>query len=144
MRRPRCLAPFLPLALLLLLLAMHCAGGCLAAAPALKHRCNFDEVMRKNGPPPMAAVREVPRKGQSAMRAYTAATRDAESDWSPIRIRAFVVGVNDTSVTCMKAGNVVRSYGGRMRCEKTHLLTDAKIKTLEDSLLPRAIKLHTD
>ncbi|RNE94923.1 surface protease GP63, partial [Trypanosoma rangeli] len=144
MCRSRCLAPFLPLVLLLLLLAIHCAGGCLAAAPALRHRCNFDEVMRKNGPLPMVVVREVPRKRQGTMQAYTATTKEDEGDWKPIRIRAFVVGLNDTSMTCMKAGNVVWAYGGKTKCEETHVLTDAKRKILEDSLLPRAIKLHTD
>ncbi|RNE96477.1 surface protease GP63 [Trypanosoma rangeli] len=144
MRRPRCLAPFIPLVLLLLLLAMHCTGGCLAAASALRHRCNFDEVMRKRGPLPTAVVRELPRKGQGTMQAYTATTKEDEGDWKPIRIRAFVVGANDTSMVCKEAGNVVRGYGGRMKCEETHVLTDAKRKTLEDSVLPRAIKLHTD
>ncbi|RNE98914.1 surface protease GP63 [Trypanosoma conorhini] len=74
MRRPRCPAPLLPLAALLLLLAMHCAGGCLAAAPALNHRCNFDEAMRKSGPLPTAVVREVPRRGEGAAQAYGTTT----------------------------------------------------------------------
>ncbi|RNE95553.1 surface protease GP63, partial [Trypanosoma rangeli] len=102
MCRSRSSVPFIPLVLFLLLLAMHCTGGCLAAAPALRHRCNFDEMMRKNGPP-TAMVRELPRKGQGTMQAYTATTKEDEGDWKPIRIRAFVVAENDTSVTCIKA-----------------------------------------
>ncbi|RNF03914.1 surface protease GP63, partial [Trypanosoma rangeli] len=105
MCRSRSSVPFLPLALFLLLLAMHCAGGCLAAAPALRHRCNFDEVMRKSGPLPTAVVRELPRKGQGAMQAYTVASAGNGNDaWAPIRILVSTEDLRDSRKYCNETG----------------------------------------
>ncbi|EKF27073.1 surface protease GP63, putative, partial [Trypanosoma cruzi marinkellei] len=84
MRQPRHATPLLPLVVLLL---MYCASGCIAADPALEHRRSFDAMMGRSGPLPTAVVREVPRKGQGAMQAYTVATPDDDdSAWRPIRI----------------------------------------------------------
>ncbi|RNE97361.1 leishmanolysin [Trypanosoma rangeli] len=48
MCQPRRSMPFLPLAVFLLLLVC-CAGGCLAVAPARKHRWGFDEMIGGGG-----------------------------------------------------------------------------------------------
>ncbi|RNC52878.1 surface protease GP63 [Trypanosoma cruzi] len=83
MRQPRHDTLLFPLVVLLL---MCCASGCIAVAPATQYRFGFDEMMRGNGPLLTAVVREVPRKGQGAMQAYTVATQDDDSGWEPIRI----------------------------------------------------------
>ncbi|RNC51269.1 surface protease GP63 [Trypanosoma cruzi] len=83
MRQPRHATPLLPLVVLLL---MGCASGCIAAAPATQYRFGFDVMMRRSGRLPTAVVREVPRKGQGEMQAYTVATQDDDSGWEPIRM----------------------------------------------------------
>ncbi|RNE96478.1 surface protease GP63 [Trypanosoma rangeli] len=151
MRRPRCLAPFIPLVLLLLLLAMHCTGGCLAAASALRHRCNFDEVMRKRGPLPTAVVRELPRKGQGTMQAYTATTKEDEGDWKPIRIRVFMEDLKNDSRRrggkryCENAGEDYTNYlGHKVTCKSEHVLTKQKKELYEKTIIPEAVKLHAE
>ncbi|RNF17736.1 surface protease GP63 [Trypanosoma conorhini] len=127
MRRPRCPAPLLPLAALLLLLAMHCAGGCLAAAPALNHRCNFDEAMRKSGPLPTAVVREVPRRGEGAAQAYTAAAATAgggksNEGWAPIRIVVSTEDLKNSSKYCTAVQSINPALWGK-RGNATSLLS---------------------
>ncbi|RNE94825.1 surface protease GP63, partial [Trypanosoma rangeli] len=85
MCQPRRGTPFLLLAVFLLLLVC-CAAGCLAVAPARKHRWGFGEMMGR-GPPATAVVRDVPRRGQGAMQAYTVAAQGVGSEWAPIRIK---------------------------------------------------------
>ncbi|RNC36235.1 surface protease GP63 [Trypanosoma cruzi] len=86
MRQPRHATPPLPL---LVLLLTCCASGCVAAVLATQYRCGFEVMMRRNGPLLTAVVREVPRKGQGAMQAYTVATQDDDSGWEPIRMAVY-------------------------------------------------------
>ncbi|RNE99774.1 leishmanolysin, partial [Trypanosoma conorhini] len=102
MCRPRRSMPLLPLAVLLLLLvAMRCAGGCLAAAPAQRPRCVSGETALGVAPA-TAVVREVPRKGQGAMQAYTVATQTADGSegWAPIRVKVSARDLEDPLRHC--------------------------------------------
>ncbi|RNC51590.1 surface protease GP63 [Trypanosoma cruzi] len=98
--------PPFPLAVLLL---MCCASGCVADAPATQYRFGFDVMMRKNGPLSTAVVREVPRKGQGAIQAYTVATQDDDSGWEPIRIAVSTEdlerGTNKKKKYCEEGGD---------------------------------------
>ncbi|RNE95948.1 surface protease GP63, partial [Trypanosoma rangeli] len=98
MCRPRCSTPFFPLAVFLLLLVC-CAAGCLAVDSARKHRCGFDEMMGR-WPPPSVVVRDVPRRGQGEMQAYTVAAQGVGSEWAPIRIKVSAKDMYDSSKHC--------------------------------------------
>ncbi|RNF12058.1 leishmanolysin, partial [Trypanosoma conorhini] len=101
MCRPRRGMPLLPVATLLLLLTVHCAGRCLAAVPAQRHRCVSGEAALGVAPA-TAVVREVPRKGQGAMQAYTVATQaaDGSDGWAPIRIKVSARDLEDPLKHC--------------------------------------------
>ncbi|RNF23281.1 surface protease GP63, partial [Trypanosoma cruzi] len=81
MRQPRRTVPLLML-LPWLMTVLCCTGVCVAADPAVKHRCGFDAMMKKYGRLPTAVVREVPRRGQGAVQAYTAASEDGDDGWA--------------------------------------------------------------
>ncbi|RNE96620.1 surface protease GP63, partial [Trypanosoma rangeli] len=134
-RRPRYLAPCFPLALLLLLLAVQCAGGCLAvAAPAREGRGRFDELLWKSGRSPTAVVRELPRKGQGAMQAYTvAAKEEGNSGWAPIRIFVSTEDLRDPNKYCNEIG-VSRTdlTRGLLPCQEQHVLKAERKKKNEN------------
>ncbi|ESL07722.1 surface protease GP63 [Trypanosoma rangeli SC58] len=141
--RPRRSTPFLPLAVFLLLLVC-CAAGCLADAPAWKHRCGFGEMMER-GPPATAVVRDVPRRGQGAMQAYTVAAQGEESEWAPIRIKVSAKDMDDPSKHCTAVGDVHRLPDGHEeKCTEDVVLTEAKKDIVLKQLLPAAIKLHAE
>ncbi|RNE96439.1 leishmanolysin, partial [Trypanosoma rangeli] len=99
MCQPRRSTPFLLLAVFLLLLVC-CTAGCLAVAPARKHRCGFAEMMRR-GPLATAVVRDVPRRGQGEMHAYTVAAQGVGSEWAPIRIKVSAKDMDDQLKHCL-------------------------------------------
>ncbi|EKF29185.1 surface protease GP63, putative [Trypanosoma cruzi marinkellei] len=139
--------PLLPL--LLVLLLMCCASGCIAAVPALEHRRAFDETMkRRSGPLSTAVVREVPRKGQGAMQAYTVATQDENIGWVPIRIKVFTDELKKTNRKkkyCENDRDTCENlFGERINCKKENVLTDEKRKLYTEKILPGAVKLHAE
>ncbi|ESL11603.1 surface protease GP63 [Trypanosoma rangeli SC58] len=142
MCEPRRSTSFVSLAVFLLLL-MCCAAGCLADAPALKHRCGFGEMMRR-GPPATAVVRDVPRRGQGAMQAYTVAAQGEESEWAPIRIKVSAKDMDDPSKHCTAEGEMSMPEGSRVKCTEDVVLTEAKKDIVLKQLLPAAIKLHAE
>ncbi|RNE95889.1 leishmanolysin [Trypanosoma rangeli] len=142
MCQPRRSTPFLSLAVFLLLLVC-CAAGCLAVAPARKHRCGFAEMMGRD-PPPTAVVRDVPRRGQDAMQAYTVAAQGVGSEWAPIRIKVSAKDMDDPSKHCTVEGDMSMPDGSRVKCTEDDLLTEAKKDIVLKQLLPAAIKMHTD
>ncbi|RNF06897.1 surface protease GP63, partial [Trypanosoma rangeli] len=152
MRRPRYLAPCFPLALLLLLLAVQCAGGCLAvAAPAREGRGRFDELLWKSGRSPTAVVRELPRKGQGAMQAYTATTKEDDGDWKPIRITVLTEDLKNDNQRrwlkryCEKVGEEYTNYlGHKVVCKDEHIMSEQKKQLYEKKIIPMAVKLHAE
>ncbi|RNE96054.1 surface protease GP63, partial [Trypanosoma rangeli] len=139
--------PFLPLALALLLLAMCCAAGCLAAAD----RRAFDEVLRRSVRPSTAVLREVPRRGQGAMQAYTVATAGDEDDgWAPIRIKVFTEDLEKESRGrkkryCEAAGDKCTNYlGATITCSITDVLSGEKKQRYKETIIPGAVKLHAE
>ncbi|RNE97744.1 leishmanolysin [Trypanosoma rangeli] len=134
--------PFLLLAVFLLLLVC-CAAGCLADAPARKHRCGFDEMMER-GPPATAVVRDVPRRRQGEMQAYTVAAQGVESEWAPIRIKVSAKDMYDPSKHCAAVGDMSMPDGRRVKCEGKDLLTEEKKDIILKQLLPAAINLHSE
>ncbi|PWU88219.1 putative surface protease GP63 [Trypanosoma cruzi] len=145
MRQPRDATPLLPL---LVLLLMYCATACIAAAPATQHRRGLDEMMR-SGPLSTAVVREVPRKGQGNMQAYTVATQDDNSGWEPIRIGVFTEGLKGTNrgkkTYCEKVGDECDNLlGGQITCTEGHLLSVEKKRLYTENILPGAVKLHAE
>ncbi|EKF29499.1 surface protease GP63, putative, partial [Trypanosoma cruzi marinkellei] len=138
MRQPRHATPLLPLVVLLL---MYCAIGCIAAAPALEHRRGFDAMMGRSGPLSTAVVREVPRKGQGAMQAYTVAKPDENSGWEPIRIAVSTDGLKSTrrgqKTYCEKAGETYQNFfGGTITCKNDNVLSGAKEQLYTKTILP--------
>ncbi|PWV08783.1 putative surface protease GP63 [Trypanosoma cruzi] len=145
MRQPRHATPPLPL---LVLLLMYCATAFIAAAPATQYRCGFDEMMR-SGPLSTVVVREVPRKGQGAMQAYTVATQDDNSGWEPIRIGVFTDGLKSTNrrkkTYCEKVGDECENLlGEQITCTKERVLSVEKKKLYTEKILPGAVKLHAE
>ncbi|RNC47452.1 surface protease GP63 [Trypanosoma cruzi] len=105
MRQPRHTTPLLPLLLPWLMMVVCCTGVCVAADRAVKHRCGFDAMMKKYGRLPTAVVREVPRRGQGAVQAYTAASEDGDDGWAPIRIKVSAEDMFDPLRHCSAAGD---------------------------------------
>ncbi|EAN93807.1 putative surface protease GP63 [Trypanosoma cruzi] len=148
MRQPRHATPLLPLVVLLLI---YCASGCVAAAPATQYRCGFDEMMMRSGPLSTAVVREVPRKGQGAMQAYTVATQDDDSGWEPIRIAVFtedLEGGTDRRKRkkyCEEGEDeCYNALGHKVSCTPEHVLTEEKKQLYTGKILPGAVKLHAE
>ncbi|EKF30339.1 surface protease GP63, putative, partial [Trypanosoma cruzi marinkellei] len=146
MRQPRHATPPLPLVVLLL---MYCASGCIAADPALAHRRGFDAMMGRSGPLPTAVVREVPRKGQGAMQAYTVASQDDDdSAWRPIRIEVSTEELEKKirkKKYCEKKGETcVNVLGHEVTCEEGHVFSDEKKELYTKKILPGAVKLHSE
>ncbi|PBJ74009.1 surface protease GP63 [Trypanosoma cruzi cruzi] len=146
MRQPRHATPLLPLVVLLL---MYCATGRIAAAdPATQYRCGFDEMMRRSGPLSTAVVREVPRKGQGAMQAYTVATLDDDSDWEPIRIAVSTGdlegGTNKKKYCEEGEDKCYNALGHEVLCTPEHVLTEAKKQLYTQKIIPGAVKLHAE
>ncbi|RNC51003.1 surface protease GP63 [Trypanosoma cruzi] len=127
MRQPRHATPLFPLVVLLL---MCCASGCIAAAPATQYRCGFDVMMRRNGPLSTAVVREVPRKGQGAMQAYTVAAKDDDSGREPIRMAVPMEdlerGTNKKNYCEEGEDECYNALGQKVSCKAEHFLTEAK------------------
>ncbi|PBJ81167.1 surface protease GP63 [Trypanosoma cruzi cruzi] len=144
-RQPRHATPLLPL---LVLLLMYCATACIAAAPATQYRRGLDEMMEKYGPFSTTVVREVPRKGQGTMQAYTVATQDDNSGWEPIRIKVFTDGLKSTrrkETYCQRVGDECDNLlGERITCKEEHVLSEAKKKMYTENILPGAVKLHAE
>ncbi|KAF8292287.1 putative surface protease GP63 [Trypanosoma cruzi] len=146
MRQPRHATPPLPL---LVLLLMYCATACIAAAPATQYRRGLDEMMGRSGPHSTAVVREVPRKGQGTMQAYTVAAQDDNSGWEPIHIKVFTDGLNSTNrgkkTYCQKVGDECDNLlGEQITCKEEHVLSEAKKKLYTEKILPGAVKLHAE
>ncbi|RNC35827.1 surface protease GP63, partial [Trypanosoma cruzi] len=121
MRQPRRTA--LPLLLPWLMMVVCCAGACVAADRAVKHRCGFDAMMKKYGRLPTAVVREVPRRGQGAVQAYTAASEDGDDGWAPIRIKVSAEDMYNPLRHCTAAGDLRIDHDGRaITCEADDVL----------------------
>ncbi|ESL05568.1 surface protease GP63 [Trypanosoma rangeli SC58] len=134
------------LAVVVVVVAMCCAGGCLAAA----QRFALDEMMRRGGrPSETAVVREVPRRGQGAMQAYTVATKEDHSDWKPIRIKVFTEdlknGTPGSERYCEKQWERRPDYlGHNMTCKADDILSEQKKQLYEKTIIPEAVKLHAE
>ncbi|ORC87243.1 surface protease GP63 [Trypanosoma theileri] len=124
---------------LLLFLFVFCVLKCTAAVP---NGCVFNEVMKMSGPP-VSVVRELPKKGQGSLQAYTASS---SNEWAPIRIVVSSEDLNDPSKYCDESFRVRPDYwlGINTSCNPLEVLTDAKKKRLLSEILPVAIKLHSD
>ncbi|KAF8297317.1 putative surface protease GP63 [Trypanosoma cruzi] len=142
MRQPRRTALLLPP---WLMMVVCCVGVCVAADPAVKHRCGFDAMMKKYGRLPTAVVREVPRRGQGAMQAYTAAGEDGDDGWAPIRIKVSAEDMFDPLRHCTAAGDLRIDHGGRaITCEADDVLTEERRSIVLRQILPAAIQLHSE
>ncbi|KAF8299859.1 putative surface protease GP63 [Trypanosoma cruzi] len=144
MCQPRHTAP--PLLLLpWLMMVLYCAGVCVAADRAVKHRCGFDAMMKKYGRLPTAVVREVPRRGQGAVQAYTAASEDGDDGWAPIRIRVSAEDMHNPLRHCTAAGDLRIDHNGRaITCEADDVLTEERRSIILRQILPAAIQLHAE
>ncbi|KAF8275702.1 putative surface protease GP63 [Trypanosoma cruzi] len=144
MRQPRHTAPLL-LLLPWLMMVVCCAGVCVAADRAVKHRCGFDAMMKKYGRLPTAVVREVPRRGQGAVQAYTAASEDGDDGWAPIRIKVSAEDMYDPLRHCTAAGDPrIDHFGRAITCEADDVLTEERRSIVLRQILPAAIQLHSE
>ncbi|EKF38577.1 surface protease GP63, putative, partial [Trypanosoma cruzi marinkellei] len=102
-------------------------------------------MMKKYGRLPTAVVREVPRRGQGAMQAYTAAGEDGDDGWAPIRIRVSAEDMHDPLRHCTAAGDLRIDYRGRtITCEADDVLTEERRNIILRQTLPAAIQLHSE
>ncbi|ORC88929.1 surface protease GP63, partial [Trypanosoma theileri] len=100
---------------------------------------------------PVTVVREIPRKGQGAVQAYTANAAENSNifgdnkNWVPIRIKAFTRDLNDPSKYCTVAGEerYDQTYT-KLYCRANGVLTVRKKRIIEEQLIPEAIKMHTE
>ncbi|ORC89827.1 surface protease GP63, partial [Trypanosoma theileri] len=118
--------------MLLLLLFLCCASVCVA--------------QKDGGVQSTGVVRELPRKGQSGVQAYTVATQKKnDKEWKLIRIEAFTKDLEDKSKYCTKAGQEVIDFDGKKaKCEEAEVLTDGRCREYINKIIPAAIKLHRD
>ncbi|PBJ79557.1 surface protease GP63 [Trypanosoma cruzi cruzi] len=145
MRQPRHTAPLLPLLLPWLMMVVCCAGVCVAADRTVKHRCGFDALMKKYGRLPTAVVRELPRRGQGAVQAYTAASEDGDDGWAPVRIKVSAEDMHDPLRHCTAAGDLrIDHYGRAITCEADDVLTEERRSIVLRQTLPAAIQLHAE
>ncbi|EKF29384.1 surface protease GP63, putative, partial [Trypanosoma cruzi marinkellei] len=113
------------------------------------HRRGFDAMMGRSGPLPTAVVREVPRKGQGAMQAYTVASQDDDdSAWRPIRIEVSTQDLEKQrkkKTFCENKGETCDNvFGERIECEAEHVLSAEKKELYSKKILPGAVKLHAE
>ncbi|ESL06130.1 hypothetical protein TRSC58_06201, partial [Trypanosoma rangeli SC58] len=101
--------------------------------------------MRKYDPLPTAVVRELPRKGQGAMQAYTVAIEGESQEWAPIRIAVSMEDLNDPSKYCTQEGELRPDFrGGSVQCGSSSVLTAEKRQILEAFAIPKAVKMHSE
>ncbi|EKF98110.1 surface protease GP63, putative, partial [Trypanosoma cruzi] len=105
-------------------------------------------MMRRSGPLPTAVVREVPRKGQGAMQAYTVATQDDDSEWETIRMKVFtedlVRGTSKRKYCEEGEDECYNALGHKVSCTPEHVLTEAKKQLYTQKIIPGAVKLHAE
>ncbi|RNF03126.1 surface protease GP63 [Trypanosoma rangeli] len=124
--------------LLLLLLLLCCCTGSFAVA---EHRCIFDRISRKAGPPMRAVVLELPSRERGVTQVLTA----SGPDWAPIRFKVSSEDMNNPSKYCTAAGDVRSDFEGGIRmCLQQDVLTAEKKFITLNRLIPGAIKMHTD
>ncbi|ORC87085.1 surface protease GP63 [Trypanosoma theileri] len=118
--------------LLLLLLFLCCACVCVA--------------QKDGGVQSTGVVRELPRKGQSGLQAYTVSAQEKDDkEWKLIRIKAFTKDLDNKSRYCTKVDDKVMDFQGDItKCYENEILTDKKKETLINEMIPAAIKLHRD
>ncbi|RNE96875.1 leishmanolysin, partial [Trypanosoma rangeli] len=122
----------------LLLLLLCCCTGSFAAA---EHRCIFDRISRKAGPPMRAVVRELPDRERDGTQVSTAFV----SDWAPLRFKVFSEDMNNALKYCTAAGEFRSDMKvGLLLCRQQDVLTAEKKFIILNWMLPNAIKLHMD
>ncbi|ORC76918.1 surface protease GP63, partial [Trypanosoma theileri] len=104
--------------------------------------------------PPVAVVREVPKRGQGAWQTYTVAEltagvtgkEDENKGWESLRINVSHKDLDDEKKYCKDQNQKAKSFwsGNEEQCKDEDVLNDEKKKELIEKILPEAIKLHTD
>ncbi|RNC48187.1 GP63 group I member a protein [Trypanosoma cruzi] len=124
--------------MLFLVPLLCCVSGSVAVA---EHHCISEEIEKKVGPRTTAVVLELPTRGGGMMRALTA----SDPDWAPIRFQVFTEDLKDPSRYCTAEGQIRPDFiGGTAKCRKKDILTKEKKSIILKSLIPRALKIHTD
>ncbi|EAN87821.1 putative surface protease GP63 [Trypanosoma cruzi] len=124
--------------LLFQVLLLCCVSGSVAVA---EHHCISDEIEKKVGPRTTAVVLELPTRESGMMRAMTA----SDPEWAPIRFQVFTEDLNDPSKYCTAEGQIRPDFtGGTVECKEKDILTEEKKSIILKSLIPRALKMHTD
>ncbi|ESS55029.1 surface protease GP63 [Trypanosoma cruzi Dm28c] len=119
-------------------LLLCCFSGSFAIA---EHHCISDEIEKKVGPRTTAVVLELPTRGGGMMRALTA----SDPEWAPIRFQVFTEDLKDPSRYCTAEGQIRPDFtGGTVECKREDILTKEKKSIILNSLIPRALKMHTD
>ncbi|KAF8295947.1 putative surface protease GP63 [Trypanosoma cruzi] len=119
-------------------LLLCCFSGSVAVA---EHHCISDEIEKKVGPRTTAVVLELPTREIGMMRAMTA----SDPEWAPIRFQVFTEDLNDPSKYCTAEGQIRPDFlGGTVECKEKDILTEEKKSIILKSILPRALKMHTD
>ncbi|EKG01091.1 surface protease GP63, putative,metallopeptidase, putative [Trypanosoma cruzi] len=124
--------------LLFQVLLLCCVSGSVAVA---EHHCISDEIEKKVGSRTTAVVLELPTRESGMMRALTASA----PEWAPIRFQFFTEDLNDPSKYCTAEGQILPDFtGGTVECKREDILTEEKKSIILNSLIPRALKMHTD
>ncbi|KAF8290433.1 putative surface protease GP63 [Trypanosoma cruzi] len=124
--------------LLFQVLLLCCVSGSVAVA---EHHCISEEIENKVGPRTTAVVLELPTRESGMMRALTA----SDPEWVSIRFQVFTEDLNDPSKHCTAEGQICPDFtGGTLGCKREDILTEEKKSIILKSILPRALKMHTD
>ncbi|KEG12605.1 surface protease GP63 [Trypanosoma grayi] len=142
-----------------LLLLVHCAGSSLAMTE--HHRCIYDDINWFAGKPAIIQGLQHVEKLTGVV-SEVAETRDhkktdtaeflkkppmpssTSGGYKPIRIKVFMVD-SVKGPECNKENEqYVDVYGEKMSCTKGDIMTPKKQEIYEHTIIPEAVKLHTD
>ncbi|KEG07190.1 putative peptidase M8 [Trypanosoma grayi] len=139
-----------------LLLLVHCAGSTLAVSE--HHRCIYDYVSNKlpgvqtvtpiYSTPMQTALPLSTDQGAKTFRPPDSVMRNRfplpSGDFKPLRVKVFVVATKGSRTCASASGEITTTLGTKVSCTEDDVLTAEKKKILVQTILPEAVKLHTE
>ncbi|KEG07047.1 surface protease GP63 [Trypanosoma grayi] len=139
-----------------LLLLVHCAGSTLAVTE--HHRCMYDYVSRKMPDVEKLTNLSSVKQSDSTGGASTVFSEFVNmvgehqsitlplpvAGYKPLRIKVFAVKANYFQACKSASGEFTSPYGDKVSCTQDDVLTEEKKNILEKTIIPEAVKLHTE
>nr|CAJ2468375.1 unnamed protein product [Leishmania braziliensis] len=129
-------------------------GAAAVWAQAAGHHCIHDKlqarvlqsVAQQHMPPGSVSALGLPYVSADwALADSTSPSVAHSADWGTLRILLSVEDLNDPDYYCSYVGQLVNNHAGALdMCKAEDILTDAKRNTLVGSIIPQALKLHTE